>query len=97
MKFSKLLCRIFGHKIDWPDAPFDYRIAQCKRCGVARAEQYGEEPFTNTECWGVFYPFVWLKYKSVSAKDYIRQFFSPCSDCGRRFNRHDNSIDHLPF
>jgi hypothetical protein len=97
MKFSNLLCKIFGHKIDWPQAPFDYRIAQCKRCGVTRAEQYGEEPFTAVEHHGIFTPLIWLRSKSVEMKDRIKQFFAPCSDCGRRFNRHDNSIDHLPF
>lgn len=28
---------------------------------------------------------------------HIRQFMSKCSECGRRFGHHDESIEHLPF
>lgn len=92
-----ILCKLLGHRIDWPDAPHDYRIAQCTRCGVSRAEPYGDEPFTEFEWHGVLVPFFWMRRKSVAAKDTVKQFFTPCSDCGRRFNRHDQSVDHLPF
>lgn len=38
----------------------------------------------------------WWKY-SGNPISRIHRYFSKCPDCGKRFHRHDESIDHIPF
>jgi hypothetical protein len=87
------LCKLIGHKIEYPMAPDDYRLTQCKRCHLSKHEAYGDEPLRS---WPSEIRY-WTANLRRKIKDWLRNFFKPCCDCGKRFGAHDKTVDHLPF
>lgn len=85
-----LRCRLLGHRFH-VDASYYYSIDQCEHCG--------------REFFGGRFPIAHAKVRAVLAARWvvrwavgIRSFlFQRCEDCGHRFGRHDDAIDHLPF
>jgi hypothetical protein len=37
------------------------------------------------------------KAGTLDWKNRFMAWLGPCVDCGRRFGRHDDNVDHLPF
>lgn len=90
VKRSKnILCRAWGHDVD-RDALYYYNVAYCGRCACEVNEDCGARE--------------WLKVRLWRCREAIREAweravwrFRSCPDCGRRFGRHDDSVDHTPF
>jgi len=80
-------CRILGHDICHEGARY-YSIYSCRCCGFESEadSDYGLLPRLRTR---------WYFFK-CSCKE-KRDWFKPCSDCGRRFGRCDPKVDHIPF
>jgi len=80
------LCRLFGHRYH-PEAAEYYSIYDCRRCGCQEYENIGWLP-------RMAWKFELWKQDTVKG---IKTWWGPCSDCGGRFGRHDDSKDHIPF
>lgn len=89
MNRQSLRCLLFGHRLH-VDAWHFYGIAQCEDCGRE------------------FYEVGWIARARVRVAICARWvcerasglwalLFCRCPECGQRFGRHDNTIDHLPF
>jgi hypothetical protein len=87
-------CRIFGHDIE-PVGAFYYSVDRCFRCSP-----YGDG------CALEVYDAGWRERIKVRCRIALRwlnerwwmlQAWHRCSECGRRFGRHDSNYDHLPF
>ena len=83
------VCSLLGHKDGDPEAIYDPFV--CCRCG---ASDYYESDFS--EPWHIN-AYHRLKSKVVGKWERLKGWSLPCSDCGRRFGRHDENVDHLPF
>lgn len=71
------------------DAAHYYGVFECDRCGKCYDQDYGlrERLFVYRYLFWRWY------YERVGSwRNWLK-----CSDCGRRFGRHDESQDHLPF
>lgn len=83
------LCSLLGHADSDPEAIYCPFV--CKRCGAC---DYYESDFSQP--WHI--EAYWrLKNRVVDSWLRLMGWFRPCADCGRRFGRHDESVDHLPF
>lgn len=87
---KRILCFFIGHA--YSEIAGQHGYLACDRCGFSEPLQEGrKEPFTIAE---------WLHWRRYVAKRKVgelKAWLSPCSDCGKRFGRHNNTIDHLPF
>lgn len=84
-----LLCVIWGHKLN-AEATYFYGIDHCDRCRRDVAGQTGARE--------------WLKVRLYFGRQWIGErikgfvsFWLPCPECGKRFGKHDDAVDHLPF
>lgn len=84
-----LRCRLMGHRLD-PEASYYYAIDHCTRCdcevqiGMLKVERIK----------------VRIAIEWQFAKEWVSSFlarFRPCPECGKKWGRHDATIDHLPF
>lgn len=87
---TRLRCLLFGHRLH-VDASYYYGIDQCEHCD--REFIYGRHPVARAKVRAVIFA-RWLRELAFSIRSFL---FCRCEDCGRRFGRHDNTIDHLPF
>lgn len=80
-------CRIAGHRYN-PEGAEYYCVYDCERCGH-HGYEYGwreqiEGKLWRLNRWGESYRWgFWWAFK--------------CSECGKRFGRHNDEFDHLPF
>ena len=84
---KRLLCRIFGHPFtEWHRDNCFYDYGTCQRCrdDVCPAEHY---PAIVPD----------LKRWYRGWRWYLGNYFKPCQECGKRFHRHDDNFEHLPF
>lgn len=85
----KLLCRVLGHR--WhPEGAEFYCVYDCMRCDYhGNGDEYGWRGWVAGKLWRFNY---W-------GKSYQWGFWwaFKCTECGKRFGRHDDSFDHLPF
>jgi hypothetical protein len=84
---THLLCRLLGHRL-CPDARKHGHFDLCLRC---HQEAYDLPQPAHIQ---------WLRqmrWRLHDVKVGFLAWFQPCYACGRRFGRHDDSIDHLPF
>jgi hypothetical protein len=88
-KAAPLLCRVWGHAID-EDASYYYGVDYCDRC-VGAIDNKGPREWIRTR--------FWIIRRSIyeALIRHVIGFFSRCPDCNHRFNRCDESVDHLPF
>lgn len=84
-----LRCRLFGHRFH-VDSSYYYGIDHCEHC--------------DREFIGGRYPIAHAKVRAVLAARwlaasmaYAMGYFKRCSDCGGRFHRHRDDVEHLPF
>lgn len=85
---NPVLCRIWGHKLD-ADASYYHGVDYCERC-VQEVCDAGTREWMKTKLWI-------LRCRIADALKPIVRFFRRCPDCQNRFNRCDESVDHLPF
>lgn len=84
---KRLICRLIGHDFE-PEAAHYYGLYSCRRCGYE--DRDGRPPS-------------WLEVVRYRLRGWIRdrrhdfRKWWKCSDCGRHFGRHDETVDHLPF
>jgi uncharacterized C2H2 Zn-finger protein len=83
-----MLCKILGHKLD-AEAAHYYGVFHCDRCGTVYERDVGVREWIRVRLALARY---WLRELVVDARQWVR-----CSDCGRRFGRHDDAADHIPF
>lgn len=83
-----LLCRIWGHDLD-PDASYYYRIDYCRNCERQVDGSTGLREWLKVR-WSIF-------TDNVRGTLYGWRCWLKCSECGKRFGRHDDRFDHLPF
>jgi len=81
-----MLCKIIGHKLD--PVALDYGIAHCERC---QRELEFYQP-SRLEVWRSN-----IRYWLSEQYEELWRWWRPCPDCKRRFGRHDEAIDHIPF
>ena len=81
-------CRLLGHDV-LEEALHYYVVLECRRCGKVYDDQIGPREWIRVRLWLLS---IWLKDHAGRWSYWLR-----CSDCGRRFGRHDESKDHLPF
>lgn len=81
------LCRHWGHAWD-PDGARYYCVYHCTRCGY--------EGYESTRAERVAVRWITLK---GHVRDWLRYYrpWRRCADCGRRWGRHDEAADHIPF
>lgn len=82
-----IICKLIGHK---PVVDYKYRSRgyerikwKCARCHAG--DDCNLYCSASLKSW--FYDLKWAVIK----------WFRPCGECGKRFGRHDNRIDHVPF
>ncbi|TPG50656.1 hypothetical protein EAH75_04250 [Rhodanobacter glycinis] len=85
-----LRCRWLGHCFH-VDASYYYGIDQCEHCG--REFGCGRFPIARTKVRAVLAA-RWVVRLAVGVRFFL---FHRCEECGQRFGRHDDAIDHLPF
>lgn len=85
----KTACKILGHRLD-VDSSYYYGLDICTRC----QEEFIGQPL-HVE---------YMKVRAVVASRVLRDWAlwlsslpKKCPDCGKRWGRHDDSQDHLPF
>jgi len=86
-----LLCRLSGHKIAWTKSYRTNRYHEwheVSRWHCTRCDASDETSILNDGTLPEF-------FRQIRQR--IRNFFHPCADCGKRFGRHDKTVDHLPF
>lgn len=85
------VCSLLGHKDSDPEAIYDPFV--CKRCGDSDYDNHYDDDF---DPWHIrlYYR---MKWRAKNKRDRFVGWFRRCPDCGRRFGRHDESVDHLPF
>lgn len=82
------LCRWWGHSLE-EEASYYYSVDYCRRC---HAQVDGNTGLRE-----------WLRVRIFVAGRSVREWFwswrcwYKCNDCGKRFGRHDNRFDHIPF
>ncbi len=85
------LCRWWGHDLD-PIGSHYYCVDYCTRCektverttGVARLRELASVR-------------IWLIRCAIRDRFHYWRCWLKCSECGKRFGRHDDSFDHIPF
>lgn len=88
------VCSLLGHRSDDPEAYDDpFTMFVCSRCGGCDYYYYDQD-FSHP--WHVMTYWRW-KAGMLDWKNRFMAWLGPCGDCGRRFGRHDESVDHLPF
>lgn len=85
------LCRLWGHDLD-PDALRYYGIDYCQRC--ERQVEGSTGVLRLRELLSVR---LWIMRRAVRDRLYGWREWLKCSECGRRFGKHDDRFDHLPF
>jgi len=88
-------CFFLGHDIDSECLEFNC-IQYCKRCGEDDHSYLSE---TIPSKWRHFTSLTRYGWRLV-IRQWFREktrWFRKCDDCGKRFGRHDDSIDHIPF
>lgn len=85
---APLMCRVWGHRID-PDASYYYGVEYCDRC-VESVNDVGPREWLRAQWWA-------LRYRVHEAIAPHLNYFKKCPDCGHRFNKCDDTVDHLPF
>lgn len=82
---KRIHCFIHGHNYPWSH----YGENRCERCG--HEYEYAEPIGILGE---IAYSWRWGRLGAVR---HWLSWFRKCEDCGKRFHRHDDSIEHLPF
>lgn len=82
------VCKWWGHDM-CEEALHYYAVFECRRCGKVYESDTGIREWLRVRLWLAQQ---WLEREWASWKYWYR-----CSDCGRRFGKHDDSQDHLPF
>jgi hypothetical protein len=88
-KTTPVMCRLWGHAID-VDASYYYGVEYCNRC-VGAVCDTGPREWIRTR---ISIVCSWIYEAAIKP---VAGFFSRCPDCNHRFNRCDESIDHIPF
>lgn len=83
-----LLCRFWGHD-PHPEAAEFYCVYDCRRCGELYDQDMGLREWAKVRWWHLCY---WASLRIAAWRYWLR-----CTDCGKRFGRHDDNADHLPF
>lgn len=86
------LCWLIGHRDDvpWQERDRDYSPFVCHRCGGCEMDPDFRWSRHVVAFWGFR---DWLS--EIPCR--VRNWWRPCPECGRRFDRHDYAVDHLPF
>ena len=87
-KDGPILCRLWGHALN-EEAAYYYAVFSCDRCGDVYEQDTGLREWVKVR-W-------WLASQRVKSELKDWRYWLRCSDCGRRFGRHDDSQDHIPF
>jgi endogenous inhibitor of DNA gyrase (YacG/DUF329 family) len=83
MNVKKLKCRWFGHDIR-NDYPYQYYCPYCNT--YVEYDEFVRGGYINRLVYNIK---AWCKFKI--------NWFNKCPDCGKRFGRHDENYQHLPF
>lgn len=89
---TNFICQLKGHETNAFDG------YNCERCEAA---------YDGSPAWGgsLWWRLTWrvrgvlglppFTYRSTLW--HLRQWIKPCVDCGKRFGRHDETKEHIPF
>lgn len=84
-----LICKLWGHDLD-PEASYYYAADHCRRC-----DQHAYQLDTGLREWLLVR--CWVARRWILDRLQSWGYWLKCTDCGQRFGRHDESVDHLPF
>ena len=85
------LCRWWGHNLD-PDASHYYGLDYCIRCEKEVERNTGVLRLRELASVRIF-----IIRRAVRDWVWSWRGWLKCSECGKRFGRHDDSYDHIPF
>lgn len=86
---SPFLCRLWGNKLN-PEAAYYYGRDHCDRCRRDVAGHTGAREWFNVR---LYFGRQWIGERIKG----LINFWLPCPECGKRFGKHDDAVDHLPF
>lgn len=85
---KRFLCILIGHQ--WSHPAMRHGILECDRCKLY--DPPGTRLPFSIPSWVSFQRWK-IRYELRRLRNWIR----PCSECGRRFGKHDNNEHDLPF
>lgn len=85
------LCRWWGHNLD-PEASHYYGVDYCVRCDKSVERTTG---FLRVR--ELVSVRLWIVQRAIRDWVFSWRHWLKCCECGKRFGRHDNRFDHMPF
>lgn len=85
------LCRWWGHQLD-PEASHYYGVDYCCRCERQVERNTGILRLRELAAVRIF-----IIGREIRMWIQSYQEWWKCSECGKRFGKHDDTYDHIPF